>query len=356
MSSGRNTVMGYFAIIGGVLLIGLILFAPWPVWTSLMLAVAVMTAVVLLVKLARRQSRLSPLPEPTFAYTPTPPMDRREGRITHVLLPSCREDYYFMFSAMVLWSPMRTLMDESVVNMSALAVDSILERAREITEQREPDHASLVRHELGGALGKMQTDATGYLQVMAETVELVLPDHDQQRLDKLSAVRKEKALWEHERKYEQSKREYLGKDVLKDPGSAVVWWLAKNDDQVEKTVQDIGLLAQLSSAANNTDIPESVQRLVAGFASTYAPEPPYLDLNGSNTSQPSENGKSATDHFDAFMRAMDIAEGHSERGLFARRVAEVVAKHGRHEVADEIVRRFDTPDDPDYVEEEDHGD
>jgi hypothetical protein len=63
------------------------------------------------------------------------------------------------------------------------------------------------------------------------------------------ADRVRKAIWEHQRKYEQNKRAYLGRDVLKDPGSAVVWWLARNDDHVEKTVQAIGLLAQLSSAA-----------------------------------------------------------------------------------------------------------
>jgi hypothetical protein len=34
----------------------------------------------------------------------------------------------------------------------------------------------------------------------------------------------------------------------------VVWWLAKNDEHVEKTVADLALLAQLTSAANDTDI------------------------------------------------------------------------------------------------------
>ncbi len=31
---------------------------------------------------------------------------------------------------------------------------------------------------------------------MAESVQLVLPDHDQERLDKLAAVRKEEAIWD----------------------------------------------------------------------------------------------------------------------------------------------------------------
>src|SRR5690606_13970414 len=64
------------------------------------------------------------------------------------------------------------------------------------------------------------------------------------------------------RKYECDRREYLGKDVLKDTGSAVVWWLAKHDDQVKQAVDEIGPLAQLSSAANDRDVPERYRHMV----------------------------------------------------------------------------------------------
>jgi hypothetical protein len=284
-----------------------------------------------------------------------PSMKRREKPITDVLLPSNRDDYYFLFSATVYWSPTRAVTDESMVNMAAFAVDAILGRAREIAERRDPGHASLVRYELAGALGKMLPDATGHLQAMAKSVKLVLPEPDQQRLDKLASVRKEKAIWEHERKYEQSKREYLGRDVLKDPGSAVVWWLTKNDEQVEKTVQDIGLLAWLSSAANNTDVPESFQRLIQGPIFAHASVQPPLDLNGSGASQPPESAKSAADHFEDFLRAMNLTEGDPQRLLFARQVTGLAAKYGSQEVADQLIRRFDTPDDDHYPEETDHG-
>jgi hypothetical protein len=339
MSTGRTTVTVYFAITGGALLIGR--FAPWPVWISLVLALAVVVTVVLL---AVRRSSPSPPPETALTYAAVPSVERREERVTDILLPSKREDYYFLFSATVLWSPIRAVTDESMVNVAARAVDAVLKRARDITEQRDPDSASLVRHELGSTLGEMRKDATGRLQVMAESINLVLPDHDQQRLDKLATVRKDEAVWEHERKYEQSKREYLSEDVLKDPGSAVVWWLAKNNDHVEKTVQDIGLLAQLSAAANNTDVPESFRRFSLWLASADAPEPPNSGLNGSGWPQAPEGGRSAADYFDAFLHAMDLGDGDPERVLFARRVADLAAKHGQQEVADEIVQRFDTPD------------
>jgi hypothetical protein len=246
-----------------------------------------------------------------------------------------------LFSATVLWSPTATVMDESLINMGALAVDAVLRRAREITQRRHPGNASLVSHELGAALARVQADASGCLRAMAQSVQLALEDHDQQRLDKLAAVRKEEAIWAHERKYEQSKREYLSEDALKDPGSAVVWWLARNDDQVEKTVQDIALLAQLSAAANNTAVPETFQQLVTGLAARHSPSPSSPGLNGSDVPPPAESGNPATDHFDGFLGAMGLNEGDPERALFARRVADLVTKHGRPEIAGEMMDRFD---------------
>lgn len=353
MSYGHNTVTVFFAIIGGLLLIGLILFAPWLLWASLILVLAVVAAVLLLVRAISRRS--TPPLEPSFTYAPVPTVERRTEPVTDVLLPSIREDYYFLFSATVRWSAMRAVMDKSEINMAALALDAIVKRARDITDQRDPDHISLVQHELARSLGTMETDATGLLEAMAESVRLDLPNEDRQRLARLAAVRKERAVWEHERKYEQSKREYLGGDVLKDPGSAVVWWLAKNDDHVAKTVEDIGLLAQLSSAANNMDVPETFQRFASEPVPAYAPDPHDPNLNGSGTSASPAGEPSATDHFDAFLQALGFGEGHPERGLLARRAANVVAKHGRQDVFDEMVRRFDTPDDPEESGEADHG-
>jgi hypothetical protein len=335
--------------------IGLIVFAHWPTWAALVLTLALAIMVIVLTHVRCRWPNLPP-PEPEVTYVAMPPTERRKGRVTDVLLPSELEDYYFLFSATVLWSPTATVLDESLINMPALAVDAVLRRAREITQQRNPGNASLVSRELGAALARMQADATGCLQAMAESVQLALPGHDQERLDKLAAVRKEEAIWEHERKYEQSKREYLSGDALKDPGSAVVWWLTRNDDHVEKTVQDIALLAQLSAAANNTDVPEAFQQLVAGLACRHSPSTSSPGLNGSNVPPPAETGNPATDHFDAFLRAMSLNEGDPERALFARRVADLATKHGRPEIADEMIARFDGMDGTDFSPEAHSGD
>ncbi|MGI5286577.1 hypothetical protein ACQEVF_25010 [Nonomuraea polychroma] len=241
-----------------------------------------------------------------------------------VPLPSQREDYDFLFSATVLWSPLKQSWDNTLVNPAALAVDAILKRAREVTERREPGRAALVAHELGGVLGTMRDDATGYVQAMAESVQVTLSTQDQERLDKLAMVRKDRVVWEHDRKYEQSKREYLGEDVLKDTGSAVVWWLVKNDDHVEKTVNDIGLLATLSSVANNREMPEPATYASLSF--------------GHNGDEPSTNGgASPADCLAAFLRTLDLRE---QRDLFTHQIAMLVRKYGQPDVSDEILRRF----------------
>jgi hypothetical protein len=339
MDTRRNTPWVTSVLIAAVFAIGLIGLAHWPVWAALALTLVLATVAIVLIR--GRRHRLNQLPaESEFTAAGMPPPVRRKERVTEVHLPSELEDYYFLFSATVLWSPNATVADESLINLSALAVNAVLRRAREITQQRDPGNASLVGHELGAALARMQADATGCLLAMAQSVQLTLPDHDQQRLDKLAAVRKEEAIWTHERRYEQSKREYLSGDALKDPGSAVVWWLTRNDDQVEKTVQDIALLAQLFAAANNTAVPETFQQIVTGATAQESPIPPTPDLN-----------VSAADHFDAFLRAMRLDEGNPERVLFARRVADLAMKHGQTEIADEMMDRLDGFDNDEFSPE-----
>ncbi|WP_237547420.1 MULTISPECIES: hypothetical protein [Streptomyces] len=163
---------------------------------------------------------------------------------------------------------------------------------------------------------------------MAENVTLTLHEPDQERLTKLAEIRKDKAVWEHQRTYEQSKREYLGDDVLKDTGSAVVWWLAKNDNHIEKTVADLGLLAQLTSAANDADIPERLQDLIP---------------TSRETSTPAEREPTASDHFDAFLTGMGFTSGDDRRGMLTKQIADIIRTQDKHETADELLRRYDPP-------------
>jgi hypothetical protein len=301
-------------------------FAPWPLNGVLVLVLAAVGVGAIVVRGRLRRPSIPFLDETFEADLPDAPLlktEPRQERVTRVLLPSAREDYCFLFSATVRWS-LISVQDEMVIDLPALAINTILRRARTIAALQEPGSASLARHELAAHLGEMQPDPTGRLQAMATSIELSLPEHDQERLDKLATVRKEKAVWEHERKEEQSKREYLGDDVLRDPASAVIWWLARNDGQVDKTVQDLPLLTTLSSAVNDiglTDLP-----FTAG-----------TDFNGAR--------KSAGDIFNDFLHAMDFAEDDPQRDMFAHQVADLADEHGRPEIAAELKQRFEPPPD-----------
>ncbi|GGP96345.1 hypothetical protein GCM10010187_10060 [Actinomadura coerulea] len=351
MCAGRNVTTIYFAATAGAVLAGLMLFAPWPLWAAFAATFAIFGLLLFRTRNTRSQPKGGSLPA-AFAFAPAPAADVRATRLPDVLLPSESPDYRFQFSAMVMWSPTATETAESETNYAALAVNAILERARGLTELRDPGHASLVQHELAGALGEMQVDSTKRLLARAESVRLALPGPDQERLDKLAEVRKEEAIWEHERKYEQNRRDYLQHDVLKDPGSAVVWWLAKNDDQVDRTVKDIGLLAQLSSAANNAAIPQTFLPFLSQFT---APDDLFTDdlptMNGAAAAASTGYGEPDQDGFEAFFNAMGFSHSDPRRRLLARQFAELATKHGRQDVAEELIRRYDPPGESDVNEE-----
>ncbi|MGX1675176.1 hypothetical protein [Streptomyces sp. NPDC055400] len=250
-------------------------------------------------------------------------------------LPSLWDDYSFVFSATVRWHLLERPGGGPVLNPAGLAVETILNRARAVTELREPGQASLVRHELSGALSRLYADPSGSLQAMADNVSLVLPDPDQQLLDRLADVRKDKAVWEHRRKYEQSRRQYLGDDVLKDTGSAVVWWLARNEEQVEQTVADLPLIAQLTSAANDTEIPERLQNLMLQRMG----DQPTSEL----AAEERKAQRTAADHLSDFFDALGFEEGDDRRSMLAKQIAHLITEQNRHETAEDLLRRFDPP-------------
>ncbi|MFD7940141.1 hypothetical protein ACFV4T_37495 [Streptomyces sp. NPDC059755] len=328
MTTGRKTTTVFLTVLCALLLTILGLVQEWPAWAWAVLALVIAGAPAAAFKIAAM--RRGSLPADFTNFLPAAPIERREHHVSRVALPSQWNDYDFVFSATVRWHPLESHGSEPVLNPAGLAVEAVLERARNLTEQREPGRASFVQHELSGALSRMRPDTSGHLQVMAENITLTLHEPDQERLTKLAEVRKDKAVWEHQRTYEQSKREYLGDDVLKDTGSAVVWWLAKNDNHVEKTVADLGLLAQLASAANDTDIPERLQSLIP---------------TSSGPSMPAEREPTATDHFDAFLTGMGFSSEDDRRAMLTKQIADIIRTQDRHETADELLRRYDPPAD-----------
>ncbi|MFI2612614.1 hypothetical protein [Kitasatospora sp. NPDC018619] len=252
-STGKASLVGLALAAGSVTAV-LGLSAGWPVWLW-----AVPSALALLLALLQALART---PKPEWQE---PPWEKT--RVTGVALPSLVPDYDFLFSATVWWRPIRNATGLVHADPAGLAVETVLERARAVTECEIPGRMDLVQHRLNGVLGTQSQDRSGLVEAMGGRVELRLSEDDRQRLGKLSEVRKTEEVWEHERRYEQSKRAYLGDDVLKSPGSAMVWWLARHDEQIREAVDLIGPLAQLSAAANDAPVSELYTHLLPGAGS-----------------------------------------------------------------------------------------
>ncbi|KOG61082.1 hypothetical protein ADK76_14390 [Streptomyces griseoflavus] len=257
MSSGHKTFTAFVTVIGELLIAIAGLALGWqPLWLWPALAVSLLAGAIAASVAADRRRPLIPREALSEPDLPIPPREPQERYVTDVALPSQSADYDFLFSANVRWALLDDAGYAPEVSPGGLAVSAILERARAITAQQWPLRCSLIQHQLGGELGTMQADPTGRVLAMADQVTLTLSEPDRDRLSKLSTVRKDEAVWEHERKYEKSKRTYLGEDVLKDPGSAVVWYLSRNENAIEQTVDLIGTLTRLAGAANTRDFPD----------------------------------------------------------------------------------------------------
>lgn len=353
MSSGHKTVSGFCTVLLGLVLVLVGLVLHWPVWAWAVAAFLFAAAALVLSRLAT--PAVDPLSQEFTAEPdrPTDPPERREQTVTDVVLPSAAEDYDFRFSATVRWWPQELPKDSPPFSPAGVAVSAVLERARAVTEGWQPHRGSLAQHRLVGELAVMLPDPGGRVLAMAENVTLTLAEADAVRLRKLATVRKDEILWSHERRYERDRREYLGKDVLQDTGSAVVWWLAKNDDQIRKTVDDLGVLAQLSAAANNRDVPERYAALVP--RPTGAPEtdgqPNGYGYNGNGHNGLPQFGRAfevqgtgvpaPVDAFERLLAVMGVPAGHEDSGVLARALYEGAAQVGREEASEDIRRRFD---------------
>jgi uncharacterized protein (DUF1778 family) len=307
----RNAVLTGLAA-ACLLFIGLILATRLPLLVALVIAIFG-GGMVLAAATSKRRSTQSAVP----AYIPVaapaaPPVQFETRPVTGVWLPSALADYPFAFAANVVWLPAA----DGVIGPGEIAVHEIIRRAREITARRDPSQVTLIEPELAAALGVLLHDPDRQVQVRAESVKLRLPPEDQQRLDEAATLRKQEGLWEYKRRQEVSKRRYLHTDVLKDSGSAVVWWLAKNEEQPQQVAENIDVLTRLAHAANNT-----------GDAPPDSPAGP----------------RTSVDHFDAFLDALDPAPSDDQRLMLANQVA-------RHidgvdpKTAEEMRRRYSETD------------
>ncbi|MCW2930954.1 MAG: hypothetical protein JWM19_1916 [Actinomycetia bacterium] len=316
MSNRRNAVLAGLAA-GCLVFVCLAVATRLPTLDALILAVAGGGAVLAAVARRPQESRPPVESAPVAEVVPPQPAQFQTQPITSIRLPTALADYHFGFAANVLWRPSA----EGIRESGDIAVNEIIRRACKITKQRDPSEATLAAADLSVALGVLLPDLGRQVEVRAESVHLQLPPEDQKRLDEFATLRKEEGLWEYQRRYQASKRHHLRTDVLKDAGSAVVWWLAKHEDNLEEVAANIDVLTQLANAANknhtnNTDS--------AAFDAPAGPPTP-------------------AERFDAFLDSLDPAPSDDVRLMLTSQVARLVDGHDQ-KAADEMRRRHSEPD------------
>ncbi|MER8046259.1 hypothetical protein [Streptomyces sp. NPDC094032] len=342
MSSGHKTMTAFLTLIGALVIVitGLCVRWPWWAWPAALGALLAVAGAALVG--VRRRRPLIPREFALEPDLPIPPVERWEKVVRNVALPSLSPNYDFLVTALVRWVPVDVPHGAPEVSSAGLAVDAVLSRARAVTAGQPPERSSLVQHQLSGELATMLPDPSGRVLAMAENLVVTLSDADRERLEKLATVRKDEAVWEHERKWEQSKRAYLGEDVLTSTGSAVVWWLAKNDDKVDKAVADIGLLAQLTAVANDEPVPERLHGFLADAPKKEGDAGAFVDAGAAGE----DAEETFADRFTRLMQDAGLDEDDPRWLLFARRVADDAMATGvpgaqtLADLADDLERGF----------------
>ncbi|MFE3072619.1 hypothetical protein [Streptomyces sp. NPDC059247] len=268
----------------------------------------------------------------------------QETRVVDAGLPSAVDGYDFLFSATVWWQPGHDHAERPDGAFAALAVSSVVSRALEVVHGEEPGRASFARYLLEGELGVPLLDRSGRVRAMAADVTLTLAPADRERLRKLNDLRKDEEIWEYERQYERNKRRYLGDDVLKSTGSAVVWWLARHENEIEKAVDMIGPLAQITAAANDEEVPELFRHLlvppVEAREEAFAGGPLW-DGDGQGAGLYGREAEvGAADRLLLLLAAVGLKPDMDAYTVLVRRVIRDLEATGLYEAAEEIRRAF----------------
>jgi hypothetical protein len=311
----------------------------WPIWLLLLLSVfSVGSAVALMAGRRRHHWFPQPPPDPSAFVPEGPPMEPvlQELRLQDATLPSVLADYEFFLSATVHWyvSPYTPTMLHAYP--SGLAVAAILGRAQEVSRQEHPSHGDGARYRISSALGTPELDATGRVVAYATDVTLHLAEEDRDRLRELAQYRKAEQVWEHQRRYERNRRAYIGDEVLRTPGSAVVWWLALHVEEVERATTMISPLVLLSAAANDMDVPEPYRQFLKQSEPTpdvqlSADEPP-----SAHVPHPVVPDDALISRIHGVMGDLGIVEGSDEWTVLLHRIARSAEAADRTEAAQRI--------------------
>ncbi|MGW5989385.1 hypothetical protein ACWFRT_13060 [Streptomyces anulatus] len=319
----------------------------WSAWLWGFMSTVTASGSLLLVMTVLSGRRASADPyEPGEPEPPAAPVEQpyQETQVIDAPLPSATDGYDFLFTATVWWKPVLDHAGRSDSASPALAAASVVSRAGEVVRHEEPGRASFAQYLLDGELGILLPDRNERVKAWAADVTLTLAPADRERLRKLNDLRKDEELWECERQHERNKRRYLGNDVLKSAGSAVVWWLARHENEIEKAVHMIGPLAQIAAAANDEEVPELFRHLLVpptGARSEAAVGGPPWDGGGPGGEVfDREEEVGVSDRLRLLLTAAGLKPDMDGYTVLVHRVMRFLHTEGLNEAADEIGRAF----------------
>ncbi|QCW78592.1 hypothetical protein EQG64_18185 [Streptomyces sp. S6] len=247
-----------------------------PLWMWFLLPALIAGALLIDIRVSRAEGTRPTAPGPDLDESvPEPPAEvpYQETSIVVVPVQSAVEDCPFLFSASVWWRPAGRFGPSAHGNPAALAATSVLQRVESMTLTESPGRCTFLERSLEGVLGTPVLDGSGLVEAFATDIRLVLRPRDREHLEELDGLRKAMGSWESRRQHERNLREYLGEDVLRSPGNAVVWWMARHEDEIERAVDMIAPLTVLSAAANDEEIPEEYRDLFRGRGRPVGGEP-----------------------------------------------------------------------------------
>lgn len=345
-------------LVGLVVVVTLVLGAifGWPVWLGILLPI-LLAGVLLLTVLWSASGAPSASEDDDIgagiAASEAPPEDPYlEYPVNGVPVPSAVVEYPFLFSATIRWRlAAGGVPTVAHGNPPSVALASVLRRAQLTAGAEHPSRCEFLRHWLESTLGVPMTDESDLVTAYATDVRLTLRPADQKRLDELDAHRKSVVAWEGHRQHERNCRTYFGEDVLSTPGSAVVWWLSRHEDEIDRAVEMIGPLTCLSAAANDDDVPEEFRHLCIPPGASAPGEPgggfghPESAEGAGASGEARERARGGRqsapgERVSALLDEMGFAEGSDERAVFVDRLARMSEKAGRPDVAQNMRRNL----------------
>lgn len=326
-----------------------------PLWVWFLLPALIAGALLIDMGVSRAEGTRPTAPD-LGESVPEPPAEvpYQETSIVVVPVQSAVEDCPFLLSASVWWRPAGRFGPSSHGNPAALAATSVLQRVESLTLTENPGRCTFLERSLEGTLGTSGLDGSGLVEAFATDIRLVLRPRDREHLEELDGLRKAMGSWESRRQHERNLREYLGEDVLRSPGNAVVWWMARHDDQIERAVDMIAPLTVLSAAANDEEVPEEYRDLFRGRGKPVEGEPmsgfDHPEQGGGQTPpghgpiRPAAGQEPPADLLAAWLDSEGFTEGSDETRVFLDRLARTSDAAGRPEAAENIRRHMRRPD------------